>query len=206
VILSWSIRDAQGPFPFLYQRHDKVSKKLSRLRKSLRDDTRQIARNKYFHTEPVLEIDRQIKQLLGKSDAEDYGADSTKDGDEDWQLPILEYVFPERARLVESFYGSEAESFDKDKLLARPYPSYQGHGCSLAALRTKSAGETSQSETLRNARNLKMKKPWVLARNPSNARLMCALSVVVYPTAGRLILLYVHKFPSKRKDSHVLLH
>jgi hypothetical protein len=38
---------------------------------------------------------------------------------EDWDIPIPEYVFPERARLVENFYGPEAECFDMDKLLAR---------------------------------------------------------------------------------------
>ena len=31
----------------------------------------------------------------------------------------MEYVFSERARLVENFYGPDAENFDEDKLLAR---------------------------------------------------------------------------------------
>jgi hypothetical protein len=65
----------------------------------------------------VLEVDRQIKQLLSQPDAE-----SCEDGDsdhEDWDMPIPEYVFPERARLVANFYGPEAECFDADKLLAR---------------------------------------------------------------------------------------
>ncbi|KAL4861156.1 hypothetical protein BDV12DRAFT_208310 [Aspergillus spectabilis] len=60
----------------------------------------------YFHTAPVLESD------INHSDA-----DTSED--EDWELPIPEYVFPERARLVEKFYGPEVENFDEDKLLAR---------------------------------------------------------------------------------------
>lgn len=65
----------------------------------------------------MLKVDRQIKQLLGQSDAGDCDADGPDD--EDWELPIPEYVFPERAWLVENFYGPEAECFDEDKLLAR---------------------------------------------------------------------------------------
>ena len=65
----------------------------------------------------MLEIDKQIEELLGKCDA---GAvlDDVVDDEKD-PLPIPEYIFRERARLVESFYGSEAENFDEDQLLAR---------------------------------------------------------------------------------------
>ena len=30
-----------------------------------------------------------------------------------WALPIPDYIFPERARPVENFYGAEAEDFDE---------------------------------------------------------------------------------------------
>lgn len=65
----------------------------------------------------MLEVNRQIKQLLGKSDVDQSDADSSED--EDWELPTPDYVFPERVRLVENFYRPEAENFDKDRLLAR---------------------------------------------------------------------------------------
>ncbi|GAA3295600.1 hypothetical protein GCM10020218_076920 [Dactylosporangium vinaceum] len=65
----------------------------------------------------MLEVDRQIKQLLGQSDVDQSDAGSSED--EDWELPTPDYVFPERVRLVENFYGPEAENFDEDKLLAR---------------------------------------------------------------------------------------
>ncbi|OXV07294.1 hypothetical protein Egran_04941, partial [Elaphomyces granulatus] len=61
----------QNAFPELYQRHNEVSKKLTKLRKVLRDDTRQKARKDYFLMAPVLEVDRQIQQLLGKPEAGD---------------------------------------------------------------------------------------------------------------------------------------
>jgi len=49
----------------------------------------------YFHTAPVLEIGKQIQQLLeGTKNAED------ADSGGDWNPPIPEYIFPERARLV----------------------------------------------------------------------------------------------------------
>ncbi|KAL4911944.1 hypothetical protein BDW62DRAFT_215397 [Aspergillus aurantiobrunneus] len=78
-----------------------------RLRKSL----------EYFHTAPVLKVDRQIKQLLGQSNIDRSDADSS--GDKDWEEPTLDYIFSEQAQLVENFYGPEAENFDKNKLLAR---------------------------------------------------------------------------------------
>ncbi|RHZ51562.1 uncharacterized protein CDV56_106148 [Aspergillus thermomutatus] len=71
----------------------------------------------YFHNAPVLEVDKQIKQLLGQSDVDDCDADTSED--ECCELAIPEYVFPEQARLVENFYGPEAECFEADKLLAR---------------------------------------------------------------------------------------
>ncbi|KAL3428577.1 hypothetical protein BDV09DRAFT_190833 [Aspergillus tetrazonus] len=82
--------------------YEGVKKELSQLRKSLANNTRETAQKEYFHTAPVLEVDRQINS-----------------GDEDWEEPTPDYVFSERARLVENFYGPEAENFDEDKLLAR---------------------------------------------------------------------------------------
>lgn len=90
---------------------------MTKLRKTLATDTRETARKDYFCNAPVLEVDRQIKQLLGEPDVESCDADSSDD--EDWELPTPKYVFPERARLVENFYGPEAENYDEDKLLAR---------------------------------------------------------------------------------------
>jgi hypothetical protein len=65
----------------------------------------------------VLEVDRQIKQLLRQFDVGQSDADSFED--DDWELLTPDYVFPEQVRLVEIFYGLEAENFDEDKVLAR---------------------------------------------------------------------------------------
>ena len=115
--LSGTVKNAREPFPHLYQRHEAVKKSLAKLRKTLATDTRETARKDHFQNAPVLEVDRQIKQLLGESDVE--GCDADRSADEDWELPTPNYVFPERARLVENFYGPDAENFDEDKLLAR---------------------------------------------------------------------------------------
>ncbi|KAL1885235.1 hypothetical protein Plec18167_001892 [Paecilomyces lecythidis] len=114
--LAGTIKKARELFPHLYEKHETVKKDLSQLRKTLANDTREAARKEYFQNAPVLEVDRQIKLLLGQSDVED---DTDSSGDEECELPVPRYVFPERARLVENFYGSDAESFDEDKLLAR---------------------------------------------------------------------------------------
>lgn len=113
-----TIKNARDTFPHLFQRHENVKKDLAKLRKTLAIETRETARKDYFNNAPVLEVDRQIKQmLLGESHAEERDADSS--AEEDWELPIPDYVFPERARLVENFYGPQAEDFDEDKLLTR---------------------------------------------------------------------------------------
>ena len=64
---------------------------------------------------PVFEVDRQIKQLLGESNEV---SDDENSDDESWELPAPNYVFAKQACLVKNFYRPNAESFDKDKLLA----------------------------------------------------------------------------------------
>ncbi|EGC45731.1 conserved hypothetical protein [Histoplasma capsulatum var. duboisii H88] len=95
--------------------HEAVKKDLAKPQKTLATDTRERARKDYFQNAPVLEINRQINQLLGESDV---GSDADSSADEDWELPIPSYVFFERARLAENFYGPDAENFEEDKLLA----------------------------------------------------------------------------------------
>ncbi|KAE8390416.1 hypothetical protein BDV23DRAFT_183518 [Aspergillus alliaceus] len=93
-----------------------MGKELTKLRKNLLTDTRETARKDYFRIAPILEVSRQIKQLLGKHEP-DIAANSSND--EDWELPTPKYLFPKRARLVENFSGPEAENYDEYKLLTR---------------------------------------------------------------------------------------
>ncbi|KAJ5993329.1 hypothetical protein N7451_009053 [Penicillium sp. IBT 35674x] len=118
--LAGTIKNARISFPHLHQKHEDVKKEIAKVRKRLATDTREAARKDHFQNAPVLEIDRQIKQLLGGSDeASNEASDDENSGDESWELPNPKYVFAERARLVENFYGPDAETFDDDKLLAR---------------------------------------------------------------------------------------
>ncbi|KAJ5708139.1 hypothetical protein N7488_007940 [Penicillium malachiteum] len=118
--LAGSIKKARVPFPHPYQKHENVNKEIAKLRKRLATDTREAARKDHFQNAPVIEIDKQIKQLLGNTDEASSEAPENEDsGDETWELPTPNYVFAERARLVENFYGPDAENFDEDKLLAR---------------------------------------------------------------------------------------
>lgn len=114
--LAGTIKNARQLFPHLYQNHENIKKEIAKRRKRLATDTRKAAREDHFQNAPVLEVDRQIKQLLGGSDEV---SDDEKSDDESWELSTPNYVFAERARLVENFYGPDAENFDEDKLLAR---------------------------------------------------------------------------------------
>ena len=73
--LSGTIKNAWELFPHLYQRHKVVKKNLAKLWKILATDTWETARKDHFQNAPVLEVDRQIKQLLSKSDVEGCDAD-----------------------------------------------------------------------------------------------------------------------------------
>lgn len=64
---------------------------------------------------PILEVN-QIKQLLGEHEPD---IDANGSNDEDWELPNPKYLFPERTRLAEKFYGPEAENHGEGKLLTR---------------------------------------------------------------------------------------
>jgi hypothetical protein len=57
---------------------------------------------------------KQIDQLLGKSPDID-----SADVAEEWNPPILEYPFVERAQIADAFSGPVAESIDGKRTLAR---------------------------------------------------------------------------------------
>ncbi|EED12255.1 hypothetical protein TSTA_003170 [Talaromyces stipitatus ATCC 10500] len=88
--LAGTKREAQETYPHLYQRQESISKELSQLRKTLAKDTKETTRKDYFYNASILEVDRQIKQLLSQADPED------RDGEgldkKEWELPIPKYV------------------------------------------------------------------------------------------------------------------
>jgi hypothetical protein len=114
--LAGTIEAAQDQYPELYWKHDEVCKKLEKVRRTLRQEAKQKMREEYYDTMPINEVDKQIDQLVDNPDAD---LSDSEDMDEDWNPPIPEYVFPERARIVEAFYGPEAETLEGDLALAR---------------------------------------------------------------------------------------
>lgn len=195
--LTGTIGKAREPFPHLYRRHEEVKKELSQLRKTLANNTRQTARKEYFHNAPVLEVDRQIKQLLGQSDIDHSDADSSED--ENWEPPIPEYVFPERARLVENFYGPEAESFDEDRLLARRVQVTKdmvafSQLCEPNRRRNQINWDINDDELEKSEEPL----------SPGEGSLTCSTDVCIICCGlshHSVSNPSPHKFPSKRKDS-----
>ena len=85
-----------------------------KVRRTLRQTTKQRIREEYYNTMPTAEVDKQIDQLLSNPDG--YRSDSEE---EDVIPPIPEYVFEERARIVNAFYGPEAETLEGEEALAR---------------------------------------------------------------------------------------
>ena len=115
--LAGTKKKAQNLFPHLYEKHESLCKELSQLRKTLAKDTKETARKEHFRNAPIVEVDRQIKRLLGQVDPEDSDVDRSEK--KDWELPTPTYIFPERERLAENYYGPDAENYEEDKLLAR---------------------------------------------------------------------------------------
>ena len=62
----------------------------------------------------MIEVDKQVDQLPNNQNMKLPGVE-----DGDWNLPIPKYEFPERARIVEVFYGPEAETLDDNLVSAR---------------------------------------------------------------------------------------
>jgi len=62
---------------------------------------------------PIVEVDKQIDRLLGDADA--YSSES----EEDCEPPTPDYLFQERERIVEAFYGPDAETLDGEPALNR---------------------------------------------------------------------------------------
>ncbi|OJJ83717.1 uncharacterized protein ASPGLDRAFT_1491754 [Aspergillus glaucus CBS 516.65] len=175
----------------------KEPKELSQLRKTLANDTQETARKEHFHNAPVLEVDRQIKQLLGQSDVEDCDADSS--GNEDWELLILKYVFPERARLVENFYGPEAENFNEDKLLARHIQVTKDMVALMQLCEPNRRGNRF-NWNMDGDESEKSEEPLI----PKEETLDCSTDVCIicYSLSRRSASNPPpHKFPSRRKDS-----
>ena len=74
-------------------------------------DVSRQTRQDYFETMPVAEIDKQIDHLLGESP--DIHLTEVI---EEWNPPIPEYPFVERARIADAFFGPDA---DGEKTLTR---------------------------------------------------------------------------------------
>ncbi|KAJ5473965.1 hypothetical protein N7475_003531 [Penicillium sp. IBT 31633x] len=177
-----TIKSARDTFPHLFQRHETVKKDLAKLRKTLAIETRETARKDYFNNAPVLEVDRQIKQMLiGESDVEERDADSS--AEEDWELPIRTTYFLNELGLWRTFTVTK----DMVALLLLCEPSRRGNRVNW---------------DLDEEENIPIEQPEQLASDddtqicPTDVCIICfgesRLSASNPPP---------HKFPSKRPDS-----
>jgi hypothetical protein len=195
-----TVKSARDTFPHLFQRHETVKKDLAKLRKTLAIETRETARKDYFNNAPVLEVDRQIKQMLiGESDVEERDADSS--AEEDWELPIPDYVFPERARLVENFYGPDAEDFHVDKLLTRRIQVTKDMVALLLLCEPSRRGNRVNWD-LDEEEKMPIEQPEQLASDDDTQICPTDVCIICFGESRRSASNPPpHKFPSKRPDS-----
>lgn len=112
--LEGTIKAAKEPHPDLYQRHQEIGKELARVRDALRPEPWIKTKEKYYDAMSTIELDKQIDQFLDQKP----DMDTSDTEDEDWNPPIPEYVVAERARIVEAYYGPEAETLEGPAALA----------------------------------------------------------------------------------------
>lgn len=111
-----SVEEAQRVESDLSEGHRQICRELERTRRILRRQEKTTARAQYYDTMPTLELEKQVKPLR-----ENPNADLSDDEDEDetGPPPIPEYGFGERRRIVEAFYGSDAEPLEGGLALQR---------------------------------------------------------------------------------------
>lgn len=115
--LAGTVQAAAGLYPELYQKHDEVCKKLTRVRKALRDEVKKgVEEEEEYDIVPKIKVDKQVDQLLDKQNQDLSNAEGA---DEAWNPAIPQYEFPERARIVETFHGPEPETLENELALAR---------------------------------------------------------------------------------------
>ena len=70
--LAGTVQAAAGLYPELYRKHDEVCKRLTRVKKALRDEAkkkkgrRRRRREEYYDIVPKIEVDKQVDQLLDR--------------------------------------------------------------------------------------------------------------------------------------------
>jgi hypothetical protein len=148
----------------------------------------------------VLEVDKQIKQLLGQSDSGDSDAADASEDEEDWELPIPDYIFSERARLVENFYGPGAEDFGEEKLLARRIQVTKDLVALSQLCQPARRGKRVQWDMVDTSDQTKSEEPLCVEEEtlvcPTNVCILCYGLSRDSPS-----LPPPHRFPSKRLDS-----
>jgi hypothetical protein len=118
--LAGTIGAAKESHPELYQKHEQVCKRLQKARKRLYQEAKEKIKEQYFNNIPIIEVNKQINQLQGNSDLELSDIeDNDKNEDNSEEPDPPKYVFQERARIVEAFYGPDAETLDGKAALAR---------------------------------------------------------------------------------------
>jgi len=86
----------------LYRQHDEICKRLTRVRRVLRDEAKKKGREEYYDSMPKIEVDKHINRLLDGQDQDLWDAEGAGG---DWNSAIPQHVFPERAWTVERSVG-----------------------------------------------------------------------------------------------------
>ena len=97
------------------RKHTELSQEITRVRQVVDREAISQAKEDYFTTMPVAEINKQIDLLLGC----DSGETSQNAGEDEWQPAKPEFSTVEQARIADAFFGPEAETLTGEEALAR---------------------------------------------------------------------------------------
>jgi hypothetical protein len=114
--IAGTLKKSRALYPNQYRRHKEVVKELDKKIKALRREAKKKAKENYFRDMPNQEIDKQIGKLVGTDEnarGEEESEEISKE-ENDWELPAPEYAFPERARIVDAFYGPDSDNSSSD--------------------------------------------------------------------------------------------
>jgi Protein of unknown function (DUF3435) len=108
-----SMRKAGGTK--MHKRHKELGQQIPRLRQQLVRAEKSKAKQSYFATMPVHEVDKQIDQMLGLNS----GTTSAELAEDEWEPPKPTFSSTEHERIADAFFGPDAETLTGEEALSQ---------------------------------------------------------------------------------------
>ena len=99
----------------MHKRHKELGQQIPRLRQQLVRAEKSKAKQSYFATMPVHEVDKQIDQMLGLNS----GTTSAELAEDEWEPPKPTFSSTEHERIADAFFGPDAETLTGEEALSQ---------------------------------------------------------------------------------------